>query len=389
MDRSELSEASIHEVGTLFEAEVRAAGPELVAADLEGMERRVQQLSRVVCGALLERVLARRAAEPPPAGCPTCGGRLRLVERARARRVQGLTGDATLRRAVYVWTQAACGAGYAPLDAALGLGAATLTPGLARVARRAGMALAFAEAAQHLEEALGLRLADETVRRVSEAVGAVAEAAQPEAIDRAQQGGLPRPAGGAVDLVVAVDGVQVPLGPTLQTDARSGRTSLAWGRSVCCAGLESAEPFRYRVYVAATQAGLSAQTRRVVVLGDGGEWIWARAAHFVGGAGGRWWRSWTSTTPTSICGTSATPSSRRPRRPQPGSSRSRMLCMSAARGPRWRRWTPCARRPPRPPRRSVPPAPTAPRTPRAWTTRASSPGSCRSARARWRAYARP
>ncbi len=151
MDRSELSEASIHEVGTLFEAEVRAAGPELVAADLEGMERRVQQLSRVVCGALLERVLARRAAEPPPAGCPTCGGRLRLVERARARRVQGLTGDATLRRAVYVWTQAACGAGYAPLDAALGLGAATLTPGLARVARRAGMALAFAEAAQHLE----------------------------------------------------------------------------------------------------------------------------------------------------------------------------------------------------------------------------------------------
>src|SRR5437588_2881177 len=103
MDRSELSEAIIHDLSTLFEAEVRAAGPALLAADLDGMEQRVQQLSRRVCGALLERVLTVRAEVPaarPP--CPVCGGLWRLVEQARGRHLQGLTGDMTLRRPTYV-----------------------------------------------------------------------------------------------------------------------------------------------------------------------------------------------------------------------------------------------------------------------------------------------
>jgi hypothetical protein len=100
--------------------------------------------------------------------------------------------------------------------------------------------------------------------------------------------------------VVAVDGCQVPLddgwhemkvgrvaplGPAVQHDPRSGRTFLAWGPSVCCAGLESAEDFWYRVYVTACRGGMSQQTRRVIVLGDGAEWIWTRAAHFVGAPG--------------------------------------------------------------------------------------------------------
>jgi hypothetical protein len=99
---------------------------------------------------------------------------------------------------------------------------------------------------------------------------------------------------------VAVDGCQVPLddgwhemkvgrvaplGPTVQTDHRSGRTYLAWGAAAICAGLESAAEFWYRVFVTACRGGLGQQTRRVVVLGDGAEWIWHRAAHFVGGPG--------------------------------------------------------------------------------------------------------
>ena len=122
MDRSELSETIVHEVSTLFAAEVRAAGPALLAADLDGMEQRVQQLSRRVCGALLERVLAVRAQAPaarPP--CPACGSLLRLVERARGRHLHGLTGDVTLHRPTYVCTRTDCGRGYAPLDDQLDL----------------------------------------------------------------------------------------------------------------------------------------------------------------------------------------------------------------------------------------------------------------------------
>jgi hypothetical protein len=301
MDRGELSEAIIQELAAIWADELRAAAPELLTADLDGIEARLQQVNRKVCGATLERVLAVRAVprgERPP--CPTCGGLLRLVDQARARHLQGLTGEATLRRPTYVCTRVECGRGHAPLDAELGLGAETLMPRLARVVCRAGSTAAFDEAAAQLADEHGIALGGETVRRVTEDVGALAEAVQQEDIARARRGDLERPPGGAGDVVVAVDGCQAhledgwheikvgrvaPLGPALHTDRRSGRTHLAWGASAICAGLESAEDFWWRVYVTACQGGWGQQTRRVVVLGDAAEWIWKRAAHFLGGAG--------------------------------------------------------------------------------------------------------
>ncbi len=301
MDRVDLSEAIIQDVSALVAEELRAAGPALLTADLDGVEARLQAVSRRVCGATLERVLAVRAiprGERPP--CPACGGLLRLVDRARGRDLHGLTGDATLVRPTYVCTRADCGRGHAPLDVELGLGAETLMPRLARVVCRAGITGAFDEAATQLAEDHGVTVGGETVRRVTEAVGAVAEAAQQEDIDRARRGVLTRSAGGASDVVLAVDGRQVllldgwhemkvgraaPLGPGLRTDYRTGRTFLGWGDAAICAGLEGAEDFWYRACVTAWHGGLGQQTRRVVVLGDGADWIWNRAAQFVGGQG--------------------------------------------------------------------------------------------------------
>jgi len=301
MDRTELSEAIIQEVSAIVAEELRAAGPDLLTADLDGIETRLQAVSRRVCGATLERVLAVRAVprgERPP--CPAWGGLLRLVEQARRRDLQGLTGDATLVRPVYVCTRADCGRGHAPLDAELGLGAETLMPRLARVVCRAGITGAFDEAAAQVREDHRVLVGGETVRRVTEAVGAVAEAAQQEEIARVRRGDLTRPPEGARDMVVAVDGCQVhledawhdmkvgraaPLGPALRHDHRAGRTYLAWGKAAICAGLEGAEDCWWRVAVTAWRAGLGQQTRRVIVRGDGAEWIWNRAAHFLGGPG--------------------------------------------------------------------------------------------------------
>src|SRR5439155_7684198 len=150
MDRAELSEAIIQELSDIWEEELRAATPELLTADLDGIEACLQQVSRKVCGATLERGRAVRAApreERPP--CPACGGLLRLVDQARARHLQGLTGDAPLVRPTFVCTRADCGRGHAPLDAelGLGLGAETLMPRLARVVCRAGLTEAFDVAA--------------------------------------------------------------------------------------------------------------------------------------------------------------------------------------------------------------------------------------------------
>jgi hypothetical protein len=75
VDRVELFEAIIQELSTILAEELRAAGPELLRADLDGIEARLQAVSRRVCGATLERVLSVRAVprgECPP--CPTRGG---------------------------------------------------------------------------------------------------------------------------------------------------------------------------------------------------------------------------------------------------------------------------------------------------------------------------
>jgi hypothetical protein len=143
----------------------------------------------------------------------------------------------------------------------------------------------------------------------------------------------------------------------------------------------------YRVYVPACEGGLGQTTRRVVVLGDGAEWIWNRAAHFVGGprvevvesvdiyhayehrwavgralgharGGQRLGRTALATPSMSRARPPCWPSSTRSSRPMPR--------------PRW-----CRRR-----------APTLRTTQRAWIIRALSRSSCRLARARWRVCAR-
>jgi len=71
MDRADLSEAIIQELSAMMAEELRAVGPELLTADLAGIETRLQAVSRRVCEATLERVLAVRAVprgERPP--CP-------------------------------------------------------------------------------------------------------------------------------------------------------------------------------------------------------------------------------------------------------------------------------------------------------------------------------
>jgi len=73
MDRTELSEAIIQEVGDILAEELRAARSELLTVDLDGMEERLQGVSRRVCGATMERVLAVWAG---------CGGNGRRAQAA-------------------------------------------------------------------------------------------------------------------------------------------------------------------------------------------------------------------------------------------------------------------------------------------------------------------
>ncbi len=299
MDRAELSEESIQELGALFEAALREAATALSVADLAGLERRLQVMGRQVLGQVVERVLAVRAAQEgmERTPCAHCGGAMRRVDQARERHIQGVVGDYTLRRAYDLCD--ACHCGQAPLDARLGLGPGALSPALLRVICRVGIEASFQEALDVAREALGVTVPAETARRATESIGAVAEADQQADMARARAGQRP-PVTGPSEmglLAVAVDGVQVPhrdgwheikvgtlapLGPAVQVDAQTRRTHLAWGQASYCAGTEEAEVFWWRVYAEACRRGLGTPAvHTVIVLGDGAEWIWQRARHFL------------------------------------------------------------------------------------------------------------
>lgn len=301
MDRAELSDGIVEELGELFVSELRRVGSELVAADLDGIEQGLQEVSRRVLGRVVEAVVATIAAGQP-AGRPTCGTcqrEMRAVDPARPRALQGLVGDYRVRRAYFVCDP--CGHGVAPLDERLGIGPGALSPGLARVACRVGIEEGFGSAADLLQETLRVNVATEAVRRVTEGIGAVAEAVQQVAIVQAQAGQPPPPDAGEAPpaaLVVEVDGVHVhaggdwhemkvglvaPLGPATRAVKETGRVALTLGRQSACAGFETAALFWYRVYVAACQRGLTAPgLALVVVLGDGALWIWEYAWQFLG-----------------------------------------------------------------------------------------------------------
>jgi ribosomal protein L34E len=303
MDRPNLSASIIREIGETFMAGLSQVGPALLESDLDGIEQRLQDLGRRVMGEVVEGVVRTLAAGPlgETPQCPSCQRPMRLVDVSRPRDLQGLVGDYTFRRPYYGCV--ACHHGMAPLDERLGLGPGALSPGLARVACRLGIEDSFGEAADALAETLRVDVAREAMRRITEGIGAVAEAQEQAAIAQAQAGHDPLaheevqslPTGAA--LLIEVDGAQVhldddwheakvglaaSLGPQTTTDPDTGRETLTMGQPSYCAGFESAETFWWRIYVEACRQGLgSAGLALIVVLGDGAEWIWHYAPRFL------------------------------------------------------------------------------------------------------------
>jgi hypothetical protein len=252
--------------------------------DLLAVERGVQQVLRQVGGVVVSGVLQQRAqgAAGEAAGCPRCGRRLQVVGRARQRTVVGLVGEYRFARPTLHC--ASCHAGHAPLDAALGLGDARLSPGLAQVVCQQAQQVPFAEASASVQGSLGVFVDGETVRRRAAGLGRLIEQDQG---DRARWA-VPDEAVPAC-LLVEVDGVHTPLldgyhetkvgrvgalGPQVTTDPETGRATLALQPSSFCTGLESTDDFSPRLIREAFRAGFTRGVRRVVFLGDGAAWIW-------------------------------------------------------------------------------------------------------------------
>jgi len=289
MDRQQLSAVSVKELGEVFMAALQQAGPELLEADLEGIERHLQRVMRPVMERVVEMVMATIAATRATVQpvCTGCGDPGRLVDLRRQRRLQGLLGDYTLHRLYLVCDT--CHQGMASLDERLELGRASLSSGLSRVASRLGLEDAFGEGVDVLAEAVGVDVAKEGMRRITEGIGAVAEGEQQPLMAAARRDEIPpleAAAGHPTVLAVEVDGIMVhtdaawheakvgtvaPLGPESEPDPDTERDRLAWVKASYCVGIEEVEDFWFRTYWEACRRGLTRGLETVVVLGGSGD----------------------------------------------------------------------------------------------------------------------
>ena len=217
--------------------------------------------------------------------------------------IDTVLGPVTLTRAWYHC--AACGHGFAPRDAELGVAGASLSPGLAAMTDRAAAAGPFAEAAGLLEDLAGVRLTAKRVERAAEASGAAqAAATRQRAILIAARKLVPLPPSPLPDKLYAViDGTGVPM-TAKETAGRDGKGEDGRARtrevklgvfftqdqvdddgypvrdrdsSSYIATFEPAAVFADLVKAEGIRRGAD-HVRQFTILGDGAAWIWNLAS---------------------------------------------------------------------------------------------------------------
>ena len=289
-----------------------ALGAELVAvahrhrdASLEVLEREVLERVRAAQGGLLEAVVERSTTSLAPTqrrvrlACPGCGQRARVRD-WRGRTVRTVCGAIRFERPWYVC--AACGHGWSPADATLGVAPrARLSTGLRAWVMEVGAETAFKQGGRLRAELTGLAVSKETIRRSCQRQGQALAQAEAAAAARVL---ATRETAAAIDpapgqLVVETDGVYVRYldgWHEVKLGLVAGSVDGALVAPSYVAARESAEVFGPRLLAEAARrgaleivgwkGGLSGRAlgilREVTVLGDGAAWIWNLAGEHFG-----------------------------------------------------------------------------------------------------------
>lgn len=210
-----------------------------------------------------------------------CGGMARYV-RDYEKRVVTLHGERNIVRSYYHCAH--CGKGFCPIDRTLELdGGCTTIAVRAKIARLAAL-VPFGRCSIELEHLCGIGVSVKTVERVAELVGSQIgkEAVRMEA--HILSGLAKEPELAPQRLYVTVDGAMAPMkdgwreckvGAVYEASTNSN------GDIVACdiehvGTFEDAEAIGDKVYALAFRRGVE-RCGDVVVLGDGGRWIWKQA----------------------------------------------------------------------------------------------------------------
>ena len=202
-----------------------------------------------------------------------CGGVQRFVEH-RPKQILTQMGPLTIRRAYY--RCGACGVSALPYDERIGLGRGPESVGLAQAAALLGVQDPFASGGATLYRLTGQRLSESTIERLTEAVGGVAAGQEERQAAGMCEWRSPPGEARPETLYVAVDGVQVHQDDgwheakcvTCYWDDAAGKRHTRHA-----VRFEGAAAFVAFVWALACRCGLE-QAGRVVLLGDGAEWIW-------------------------------------------------------------------------------------------------------------------
>jgi hypothetical protein len=217
--------------------------------------------------------------------------------------IDTVLGPVALTRAWYHC--AACGHGFAPRDAELGVAGVSMSPGLSAMNDQAAAAGPFAKAARLLDVLAGVRLTVKRVERAAEASGtAAAQAVRDRAGLIAGRKLVPLPPSPLPDkLYAAIDGTGVPVtaketagrdGKAEDGRARTREVKLAVfftqdkldargypvrdpGSSSYVATFEPASAFAGLIEAEGIRRG-ARHVRQMTILGDGAAWIWGIAS---------------------------------------------------------------------------------------------------------------
>jgi len=209
-----------------------------------------------------------------------CGSAARYV-RIYEKNVVTLHGLRVVPRAYYHCS--ACGSGFTPLDVVMGLDKGVTSLRVRGKIARVAALTPFGRGSNELKELCGIEVSAKTFERVSEHVGNSIGIELAESEQHILSGLADEPEAAPQRLYVTVDGAMVPVGKGY----RECKVGAVYEASVDCNGevaardvehvatMGDAEAIGDRVYCAAFR-GVE-RAKEVIVVADGGRWIWKQA----------------------------------------------------------------------------------------------------------------
>jgi hypothetical protein len=263
-------------------------------ADLEAWETALRG-AVLACGAkILTDMLAEhgsgRREEVVVCGC----GQRMESQGVRSKELLTILGPVAYERSMFQCPR--CGATRYPGDETLDVVGTTRSPGLRRMMARAGSQSTFKDGRDDLRIYAGLEVSAKDVERVAERIGREMDAWGEEERQRLLIEDGREPEKDIPLMYISYDGTGVPMrpeelvgvkgkdGPAKTREAKLGcvftqTTNDGEGRPIrdpesttFVGAIETAEAFGWRMYGEARRRGL-ARAQKVVILGDGAEWV--------------------------------------------------------------------------------------------------------------------